>query len=51
MSYTAIIFVVIFLYVGLGVLVTIVLSQTPYADNPWWVTTLFWPIFIVALFS
>jgi hypothetical protein len=36
-------------YVAVGVLVTAMLSQTPYADNPWWLTTLLWPVFIVGM--
>lgn len=36
----------VLLYLALGVAVTLMLSQTPYADNPWWLTTLIWPLFI-----
>ena len=36
------------IYLVIGVLVTFVLSQTPYADNAWWLTTLLWPLFVWA---
>lgn len=36
-------------YLALGVGVTVLLSQTPYADNAWWITTLLWPLFLYAL--
>lgn len=36
-------------YLVLGILMTVVLSQTPYSDNAWWLTTLLWPLFLFAL--
>lgn len=35
-------------YLGIGVIVTVFLSQTPYADNAWWLTVLVWPLFFAA---
>ena len=37
------------IYVAIGIAVTVILSQTPYSDNPWWLTTLLWPLFIWGL--
>lgn len=37
----------VYLVVGVGI--TGLLSQTPYADNPWWITILLWPLFLYAL--
>lgn len=39
------------IYLAIGVVATILLSQTPYADNAWWKTALFWPLFVVALIA
>lgn len=36
------------LYVVVGVIVTIFLSQTPYSVNPWPVTIALWPLFLFA---
>ena len=38
------------IYLALGAATTWLLSQTPYADNGWIVTTLLWPLFLWALF-
>lgn len=40
---------VVVIYLVLGVGTTVLLSQTPYADNAWWITTLLWPLFLYAL--
>lgn len=37
------------IYLALGVGMTALLSQTPYSDNAWWITTLLWPLFLYAL--
>lgn len=37
------------IYVALGIGVTVLLSQTPYSDNAWWLTTLLWPLFLWSL--
>lgn len=35
------------IYAAIGFALTIFLfSQTPYSLNPWWLTTLLWPIFL-----
>lgn len=33
------------IYLAIGFGVTVVLSQTPYAENSWLATTLLWPLF------
>lgn len=38
-------------YLAVGVVMTIILSQTPYAENSWIASTLFWPLFFVFMFS
>lgn len=38
------------IYIALGIGATVMLSQTPYADNAWWKTVLLWPLFLLALF-
>ncbi len=38
-------------YLAIGVLMTMLLSQTPYSDNGWIITTLLWPLFVIGLFS
>lgn len=35
-------------YLAIGILVTLVLSQTPYADNGWLRMTALWPLFVWA---
>lgn len=34
-------------YLLLGLVMTYILKQTPYADNPLWVLILLWPLFLI----
>lgn len=33
-------------YLALGIVMTFVLLQTPYAENPLWLMILLWPLFL-----
>lgn len=40
---------VVLLYLACGVAMTLILGQTPYADNPLWAKLLLWPGYLVVL--
>lgn len=35
-------------YFIIGIVVTVFLSNTPYSENAWWITTLLWPFWFAA---
>lgn len=36
------------IYVVIGICVTLILAETPYAENPWIVTIFLWPLYVYA---
>lgn len=35
------------LYLAIGLCMAIALSQTPYAELPWWQVVLLWPLWVI----
>lgn len=45
------IYIAIEVYLIIGIAMTFMLLQTPYAENPLWVMILFWPFYLYDMMS